>query len=147
MAVRIMASGDTHVGKMGSLRQNVGEPSRMLGLKNVVYVEVFGDTTGQRLMRLKNAEWRRGEPLRMQVIFACMSLDEIVKLNAKNEAHVQNRQGHGHEVIGKIRNTERSRRTRSAPRRKRVEAAITSRPQPPERIRKKPTSSRSWGTI
>ena len=75
----------------------------MLGLKNAVYVEVFGDTMGQRLMRLNNAEWRRGEPLRMQVIFARMSLDEIVKyirmelkLNAKNEAHVQDRQGHGH---------------------------------------------------
>ena len=75
----------------------------MLGLKNAVYVEVFGDTMGQRLMRLNNAEWRRGEPLRMQVIFTCMSLDEIVKyitvelkLNAKNEAHVQDRQGQGH---------------------------------------------------
>ena len=38
----------------------------------------------------------------MQVIFARMSLDEIVKyitvelqLNAKNEAHVQDRHGHG----------------------------------------------------
>ena len=54
-------------------------------------------------MRLNNAELRRGEQLRMQVIFARMSLDEIVKyitvelkLNAKNEAHVQDRQGHGH---------------------------------------------------
>ena len=58
---------------------------------------------GQRLMRLNNVEWRRGEPLRMQVIFPRMSLDEIVKyitvelkLNAKNEAHVQDRQGQGH---------------------------------------------------
>ena len=75
----------------------------MLGLKNAVCVEVFGDTMGQRLMRLNNAEWRGVERLRMQVIFARMSLDEIVKyimvelkLNAKNEAHVQNRQGHGH---------------------------------------------------
>ena len=72
----------------------------MLGLKNAVYVEVFGDTMGQRLMRLSNVEWRRGQPLRMQVIFARMSLDEIakyitmeLKLNAKNEAHVQDRQG------------------------------------------------------
>ena len=39
----------------------------------------------------------------MQVIFTRMSLDEIVKyitvelkLNAKNEAHVQDRQGQGH---------------------------------------------------
>ena len=103
VAVRIMASEDTHAGIMEFFRRNLGEPSRMLGLKNAVYVEVFGDTMGQRLMRLNNAEWRRGEPLRMQVIFARMSLDEIVKyitvdlkLNAKNEAHVQDRQGHGH---------------------------------------------------
>ena len=58
---------------------------------------------GQRLMHLNNVEWRRGEPLRMQVIFARMSLDEIVKyitvelkLNAKNEAHMQDRQVQGH---------------------------------------------------
>ena len=83
-------------------RRNLGEPNRMLGLKNTVYVEVFGDSMGQRLLRLNNVEWRRGEPLRMQVIFARMSLDEIVKyitvelkLNAKNEAHVQDRHGHG----------------------------------------------------
>ena len=103
VAVRIMASEDTHAGNMEFFRRNLGEPSRMLGLKNVVYVEVFGDTMGQKLMRLNNAEWRRGEPLRMQVIFARMSLEEIVKyitvelkLNAKNEAHVQDRQGHVH---------------------------------------------------
>ena len=103
VAVRIMASEDTHAGIMEFFRQNLGEPSRMLGLKNAVYVEVLGDNMGQRLMRLNNAEWRRGEPLRMQVIFARMSLDKIVKyitvelkLNAKNEAHVQDRQGHGH---------------------------------------------------
>ena len=103
VAVRIMASEDTHAGIMEFFRRNLGEPSRMLGLKNAVYVEVFGDTMGQRLMRLNNVEWRRGEPLRMQVIFARMSLDEIVKyitvelkLNAKNEAHVQDRQGQGH---------------------------------------------------
>ena len=101
VAVRIMASEDTHAGIMEFFRRNLGEPSRMSGLKNTVYVEVFGDTMGQRLMRLNNAELRRGEPLRMQVIFARMSLDEIVKyitvelkLNAKNEAHVQDRQGH-----------------------------------------------------
>ena len=79
MAVRIMASEDTHAGIMEFFRRNLGEPSRMLGLKNAVYVEVFGDTMGQRLMNLNNVEWRRGEPLRMQVIFARFSLDEIVK--------------------------------------------------------------------
>ena len=89
VAVRIMASEDTHAGIMESFRRNLGEPSRMLGLKNAVYVEVFGDTMGQSLTRLNNAEWRRGEPLRMRIIFACMGLDEIVnyitvelKLNA-----------------------------------------------------------------
>ena len=103
VAVRIMASEYTHAGIMKFFWRILGEPSRMLGLKNAVYVEVFGDTMGQRLMRLNNVEWRRGEPLRMQVIFARMSLDEIVKyitvelkLNAKNEAHVQDRQGQGH---------------------------------------------------
>ena len=103
VAVRIMASEDTHAGIMEFFRRNLGEPSRMLGLKNAVYVGVFGETMGQRLTRLNDAEWRRGEPLRMQVIFARMSLDEIVqyitvelKLNAKNEAHVQDRQGDGH---------------------------------------------------
>ena len=102
VAVRIMAAEDTHAGIMEFFRRNLGEPNRMLGLKNAVYVEVFGDTMGQRLLRLNNVEWRRGEPLRMQVPFARMSLDEIVKyitvelkLNAKNEAHVQDRHGHG----------------------------------------------------
>ena len=102
VAVRIMAAEDTHAGIMEFFRRNLGEPNRMLGLKNAVYVGVFGDTMGQRLLRLNNVEWRRRELLRMQVIFARMSLDEIVKyitvelkLNAKNEAHVQDPHGHG----------------------------------------------------
>ena len=78
VAVRIMASGDTHAGIMEFFRPNLGKRSRMLGLKNAVYVEVFGDTMGQRLMRLNNVELRSGEPLRMQVFWAQMSLDEIV---------------------------------------------------------------------
>ena len=103
VAVRIMASEDTHAGIMQFFWRNLGEPSRMLGLKNAVYVVGFGDTMGQRLMRLNSVECRRGKPLRMQVIFARMSPDEIVKyitvelkLNAKNEAHVQDRQDQGH---------------------------------------------------
>ena len=102
VAVRIMAAEDTHAGIMEFFRRNLGEPNGMLGLKNAVYVEVFGDSMGQRLLRLNNVEWRCREPLRMQVIFARMSLDEMVKyitvelkLNAKNEAHVQDRHGHG----------------------------------------------------
>ena len=103
VAVRIMASEDTHAGIMEFFWRNLGEPSRMLGLKNAVYVQVFGDTMGQRLMRLNSVEWRRGEPLRMQVIFRRMSPDEIMKyitvelkLNAKNKGHMQDRQGPGH---------------------------------------------------
>ena len=103
VAVPIMTSEDTHAGMMEFFWRNLGEPSRMLGLNNAVYVEVLGDTMEQRLMRLNNVGRRRGEPLRMQVIFTRMSLDEIVKyttvelkLNAKNEAHVQDRQGQGH---------------------------------------------------
>ena len=57
VAVRIMASEDTHARIMEFFWRNLGEPSRMFGLKNVVYVEVFGDTMGQRLMRLNNVEW------------------------------------------------------------------------------------------
>ena len=34
VAVRIMASEDTHAGIMEFFRRNLGEPSRMLGLKN-----------------------------------------------------------------------------------------------------------------
>ena len=79
VVVRIMASEDTHAGIMEFSRRNLRQPSGVLGLKNAVYVEVFGDIMGQRLVRLNNMEWRRGEPLRMQVIFACMSLGEIVK--------------------------------------------------------------------
>ena len=59
VAVRIMAAEVTHAGIMEFFRRNLGEPNRMLGLKNALYVEVFGDTMGQRLLRLNNAEWRR----------------------------------------------------------------------------------------
>ena len=96
VAVRIMSSEDTHAQVMEFFRRNLGEPSRMMALKNAVYVDVFGDNMGQSLLRLNNTDWRRGEALKMQVIFARMSLDEVVKyitvelkLNAKNEAHVQ----------------------------------------------------------
>ena len=147
LAVRIMASEDTYARIMEFFRRNLGEISRMLGLKNAVYVEVFGDAMGQRLMRLNNVEWRRGEPLRMQVIFARIRLNEIVKyitvelkLNAKNEAQVQDRQGHGHRGH---QGDHQNREVKEDTRRKGLEAAKISGPLPPERIRKKPTSSRS----
>ena len=63
VAVRIMAAEDTHAGIMEFFRRNLGEPNLMSGLKNAVYVEVFGDSMGQRLLRLNNVEWRRGDPL------------------------------------------------------------------------------------
>ena len=40
VAVRIMAAEDTHAGIMEFFRRNLGEPNRMLRLKNAVYVEV-----------------------------------------------------------------------------------------------------------
>ena len=152
VAVRIMAAEDTHAGIMEFFRRNLGEPNRMLGLKNAVYVEVFGDSMGQRLLRLNNVEWRRGEPLRMQVIFARMSLDEIVKyitvelkLNAKNEAHVQDRHGHGQRGHREARHQRRSRRTRPTPWRMVLEVAKTTGPGP-GRITRRPISSRLWRT-
>ena len=56
VAVRIMAAEDTHAGIMEFFRRNLDEPNRMLGPKNAVYVEVFGDSMGQRLLRLNNVE-------------------------------------------------------------------------------------------
>ena len=91
VAVRIMAAEDTHAGIMEFFRRNLGEPDQMLGLKNAVYVEVFGDSMGQRLLGLNNVEWRRGEPLKMQVIFARMSPDEIVKYITVVEAQCEER--------------------------------------------------------
>ena len=74
----------------------------MISMKNSVYVEVFGDAAGGRLLRLNNVEWRHGEKLRVQMIPSRMSLDSIVqfvsvalKLNSKNEAHIKDRHGHG----------------------------------------------------
>ena len=149
VAVPIMASEDTHAGIMEFFRRILGEPSRRLELKSAVYVEVFGDTMGQRLTRLNNAEWRHGEPLRLQVLFARMNLDEIVKYITVELKTPRTRptcridRAMDIEVIGKIANTERSGRTRSAPWRKGVEAAKISGMRPPKRIMKKPTSSRS----
>ena len=37
--MRIMAAEDPHAGIMEFFRRNLGEPSRMLGLENAVYVE------------------------------------------------------------------------------------------------------------
>ena len=102
LAVRIMSPEDQHPRIMEYFRRNLREPDRMISMKNSVYVEVFEDTAGGRLLRLNNVEWRRGEKLRMQMIPPRMSLDSIVqyvsvelKLNSKNEAHIKDRHGHG----------------------------------------------------
>ena len=39
----------------------------MISMKNSVYVEVFGDTAGGRLLRLNNVQWRRVKPVRTPV--------------------------------------------------------------------------------
>ena len=150
VAVRIMVTEDTHAGIMEFFRRNLGEPNRMLGLKNAEYVEVFGDTMGQRLLRLNNVEWRRGEPLRMQVIFARMSLDEIVKyitveLNSMQRTRPTCRINMvmDNEATEKTAIIERSRRTRPTPRRMVVEVAKTTGPG---RITRRPISSRLWRT-
>ena len=146
VAVRIIASEDTHARIMEFFRRYLGEPSRMLGLKNAVYVEVFGDTMGQRLVRLNNAKLWRGEPLRMQVIFARMSLKYItveLKLNAKNEAHVQDRQGHEHRGHREDRQHRDVREDTVGTAEEGSGSDQNIWPAPPERIRKKPTSSRS----
>ena len=102
LAVRIMSPEDQHPRIMECFRKNLGEPDRMISIKNSVYVEVFGDIGGGRLLRLNNVEWGRGEKLRMQMIPARMSLDSIVqyvsaelKLNSKTEAHIKDRHGNG----------------------------------------------------
>ena len=84
----------------------------MLWLKNSVYVEVFGETAGGRLLRLNNVEWRRGEKLKLQMIPARMSLDSIIqyvsvklKINSKNEAHVKDRHNHGNRKVYSVFNT------------------------------------------
>ena len=80
-------------------------------MKNSVYVEVFGDTAGGRLLRLNNVEWRRGEKLRVQMIPARMSLDSIGqyvsvewKPNSKNKAHTKDRHGNGNRERREDRN-------------------------------------------
>ena len=61
LAVRIMSPEDQHPGIMEYFRRNLGEPDQMIPMKNSVYSEVFGGTAGGRLLRLNNAECRRGE--------------------------------------------------------------------------------------
>ena len=105
---------------------------------------------GQRLLRLNNVEWRRGEPLRMQVIFARMSLDEIVKyitvelkLNAKIEAHVQDRHGHGQRGHREDRH---HREIQEDTANSAEDGSGVAKTTGPGRTTRRPTSSRLWRT-
>ena len=100
--VRIMLLDEQHPGFMEYFLLNLGASERMLSLKNSVYVEVFSQTAGGRLLRLNNVEWGRGEKLKLQMIPARMGLDSIIeyvsvslKLNSKNEAYIKDRHNHG----------------------------------------------------
>ena len=91
MAVHVMSPEEQHPGIMEYFRRKLGAPEQMISLKNSVYVEVFGETAGGRLLLRKDVEWRRGEKLKLQMIPARMSLDSIIqylmvelKLNSKN---------------------------------------------------------------
>ena len=110
MAVRIMSPEEQHPGIMEHFRRNLGAPERMISLKNSVYMEVFGETAGGRLLRLNNCNRRRGEKLKLQMTPARMSLDSIIqyvsvelKLNSKNEAHIKDRHNHGNPAPRKDR--------------------------------------------
>ena len=54
LAVGIMLLEDQHPGVMEDFRRNLGEPDRIIFMKNSVFVEVFGDTAGGRLLQLNN---------------------------------------------------------------------------------------------
>ena len=110
MAVRIMSPEEQHMGIMVYFRRNLGAPERMIPSNNSVYVEVFGETAGGRLLRLHNVEWRHGEKMKLQMIPARMSLDSIiqyvsieVKLNSKTTVTIM-----GTMIAAKIDIMERS---------------------------------------
>ena len=53
LAVHIMSLEDQHPRIMEYFRRNLGDPDRMISMKNSVFVHVFRDTAGGRLLRLK----------------------------------------------------------------------------------------------
>ena len=74
-----MSPEDQHSRIMEYFWRNLGEPARMIAMKNSVYVGVFREAAGKHLLRLNNVEWTRGEKLRMQMIAPPMRLDSIVQ--------------------------------------------------------------------
>ena len=57
MAVLIVLPEEQHSGIMEYFQRYLGAPERMVWLKNSMYKEVFGETAGERLLRLNNIEW------------------------------------------------------------------------------------------
>ena len=95
LALRIMSPEDQHPQIIECFRRNHGEPARMISMKISVYVEVFGETAGGRLLRLNNVQWGRKGKLRMQMIPARMSLDSIVQYLSVELIHIKDCHGHG----------------------------------------------------
>ena len=67
-----------------------------------MYVEVFGETAGGRLIGLNHVKWRCEEGLKLQMIPPQMSPDSIIqyvsvqlKHKSKNEAHIKHCHNHG----------------------------------------------------
>ena len=71
----------------------------MTSMRQSLYVQVFGEAAGERLLRLHNQAWMKNEPLlRLRGIPARMSPESIVqyisvelKLNKKNEVGLKDR--------------------------------------------------------
>ena len=102
MKIHIMSPEDQHPRIMEYYRRNLGEPERMISMKNGVYVEVVRNMPGGCFLQFNNLEWRPGEKLRFQMILAGISPDSIVQymglqrqLNLKSEGRIKDRHGHG----------------------------------------------------
>ena len=99
VAVKIMYGPQYHGHLQEYFRRNIGEPDCIISMRQSLYVEVFGEAAGQRLLRLHNEAWMKNEPLFwLREIPARMSLESILqyisvelKLNKKKEAGLKDR--------------------------------------------------------
>ena len=99
-----MSPDDQHLRIMEYFRPALYEPDRMMSMRNLVHVEVIGNTVGGRLLPLNNAELRGWEKLRMHMIPANLTLDSILqyvrlelKFNSENEAFNKDCNGYGND--------------------------------------------------
>ena len=98
-AVKIMYWPHFHGHRRECFRRNMGEPDRMISMRQSLYVAVFWEAAGQGLLRLDNQASVKNEPLlRLREIPARMSRDLTVqyisvelKLSKKNEAGLKDR--------------------------------------------------------